>query len=146
VRLAALGVTLLLALTACGGGSTRSAADPTRSAADVVRDWSAALDAYDNEHAASLFAPNIAIVQGDQLVRLRTHRQAVAWNKGLPCAGRIVALKQQGSAVEVTFRLKSGRNRHCQDPRGAEAINILVVENGKIILWDQIGSQIRLGH
>jgi hypothetical protein len=139
VRLAALGVTLLLALTACGGGSTRSAGD-------VVRDWSAALDAYDNEHAASLFAPNIAIVQGDQLRRLRTHGQAVAWNKGLPCAGRIVSLKQNGSAVEVTFHLKSGKNRHCQDPAGAEAIAILVVENGKIILWDQIGSQIRLGH
>jgi len=139
VRLAALGVTLLLALTACGGGSGRSAAD-------VVRDWSTALNAYDNDHAASLFAPNIAIVQGDHLVRLQTHGQAVRWNKGLPCAGRITALKQEGSAVEVTFHLENGRRRRCQDPAGAEAIAILVVENGKIILWDQIGSQIRLGH
>jgi hypothetical protein len=146
VKLAALGVALLLALTACGGGSTRKADDSTRSAADVVRDWSAALDAYDNNRAASLFAPGIAIVQGDQLTRLHTHGQALAWNKGLPCAGRIVALKQTGSAVEVTFRLKSAKQRHCQDPPGAEAIAMLVVENGKIILWDQIGSQIRLGH
>jgi hypothetical protein len=147
VRLAALGVALLLALTACGGGTTRSGSgDPTPSAADVVRDWSAALDAYDNERAASLFARNIAIVQGDRLVRLHTHGQALAWNKGLPCAGAIRSLKQRGSSVEVTFRLKSAKNRHCEDPPGAEAIAILVVENGKIILWAQIGSQIRLGH
>jgi hypothetical protein len=142
VRLAALGVTLLLALTACGGSGGGS--DP--SASDVVRDWSAALDAYDNEHAASLFAPNIAIVQGDQLMRLRTHKQAVAWNARLPCAGRIVSLKPNASAVEVTFRLRSGTHRHCHDPAGAEAVAMLVVEHGKIVLWDQIGSQIRLGH
>ena len=146
MRLAALGVALLLALTACGGGSTRKAGDSTRSAADVVRDWSAALNAYDNRRAASLFARNIAIVQGDQLMRLHTPGQAIAWNKGLPCAGAIRSLEQRGSSVEVTFHLKSAKNRHCQDPAGAEAIAMLVVENGKIILWDQIGSQIRLGH
>jgi hypothetical protein len=152
VRRAALGVVLLLALTACGG-TTRSGGDPTRSGtgsgpspADVVRDWSAALDAYDNDRAASLFAPNIAIVQGDQLVRLRTHGQAVAWNKGLPCAGKIVSLRQNGSSVEATFRIRSGPHRHCQDPAGAEATAIIVVEHGKIILWAQIESKIALGH
>ena len=139
MRLAALAVTLLLALTACGGGSGPSAAD-------VVRDWLAALDAYDNEHAASLFAPNIAIVQGNQLQRLRTHRQAVTWNARLPCAGKIGSLKQTGSAVEVTFRLRSDTHRQCQDPPGAGATVMLVVEHGKIILFDQIGSQIRLAH
>jgi hypothetical protein len=139
VRLAALGVTLLLALTACGNGSGPSAAG-------VVRDWSAALNAYDNERAASFFAPNIAIVQGDQLERLRTHGQAVSWNARLPCAGKIASLSQNGSAVEVRFHLLSGRHRQCQDPAGAEAIAILVVEHGKIILWDQIGSQVRLAH
>jgi hypothetical protein len=85
-------VALLLALSACGGGSPRSGRESARGPADVVRDWSAALDAYDNDRAASLFAPNVAIVQGDQLVRLRTHGQAVAWNKGLPCAGQMVSL------------------------------------------------------
>ena len=139
MRLAALGVTLLLALTACGGGSGQGAAD-------VVRSWSAALDGYDNLRAASFFAPNIAIVQGDQLEHLTTHGQAVAWNAGLPCAGKIASLKQIGSAVEVTFQLVSGRHRQCQDPGGAEAIAVLVVEHGKIILWDQIGSQVRLAH
>ena len=153
MRLAALGVVLLVALSACGGGSTRSSGDsarsgndPARSPADVVRDWSDALDAYDNDRAASLFARNIAIVQGDQLVRLRTHGQAIAWNKGLPCAGKIVSLRQRGSSVEATFRIRSGPHRHCQDPAGAEATAIIVVEGGKIILWAQIESKIALGH
>lgn len=138
-RLAALGVALLLALTACGSGS-----EPSATA--VVRDWSAALDAYDNERAASLFAPNIAIVQGDQLIRLRTHAQALSWNARLPCAGKIRSLRQNGSAVEVTFHLRNARHRQCQDPAGAEATVMLVVEHGKIILFDQIGSQVRLAH
>jgi hypothetical protein len=138
-RLAALGAGLMLVLTACGSGSGPSAAA-------VVREWSAALGAYDNERAASLFAPNIAIVQGDQLIRLRTHARAVSWNARLPCAGQIRSLKQNGSAVEVTFDLRSSRHRQCQDPAGAEATVILVVEHGKIILFDQIGSQVRLAH
>ena len=72
--------------------------------------------------------------------------QAVSWNARLPCAGKIVSLKQNGSAVEVTFHLRSGRHRQCQDPAGAEATAMIVVEHGKVILWDQIGSQIRLAH
>jgi hypothetical protein len=139
-------VVLLLALSACGGGSTRSGHDPARSPADVVREWSAALNAYDNDRAASLFARNIAIVQGNQLVRLHTHGQAMAWNKGLPCAGKIVSLKQRGSSVEATFRIRSGPHRHCEDPAGAEATAIIVVEDGKMLLWAQIESKIALGH
>jgi len=138
VKTGALAMTLLVACSACGGS--------TRSPTDVVRDWSAALGAYDNVRAASLFAPNAAIVQGDSLLRLQTERQAVAWNARLPCTGKITSLKQNGSAVEATFSLHAGRNRSCRDPAGAEAIAVIVVEHGKIVLWDQIGSQIRLSH
>lgn len=111
-----------------------------------MRAWSAALRADDNERAASLFAPNAAIVQGGRLVYLRTHEDALAWNARLPCSGTIVSLTQHGSAATATFRLGDRKSKRCGDPPGAEAIALFVVEHGKIILWDQIGSQLPIGH
>jgi len=127
-----------LALAGCGGNA--------RAPRDVVRAWSNALTADDNERAGSLFARDAAIVQGGNLVRLHTHADAVRWNARLPCSGRIVSLTQDGSAVTATFRLGDRKSRHCGDPPSAEAIAVFVVEHGKIVLWDQIGSQIRIGH
>jgi limonene-1,2-epoxide hydrolase len=138
MRRAALALILVAGLAGCGGSS--------RSPVEVVRAWSAALNADDNERAAALFAPNAAIVQGDQMIRLRTHGDAVRWNARLPCSGKIVALTHDGSAVTATFRLGDRKSRSCGDPPGAEAIAVLVVEHGRIVLWNQIGSQVRIGH
>jgi hypothetical protein len=112
----------------------------------VVRAWARALRADDNEAAASLFARGAAVVQGDQLIYLRTHADAVRWNARLPCSGTIVSLRENGSAATATFRLGDRKSRRCADPPGAEAIALFVIEHGRIILWDQIGSQIRIGH
>jgi hypothetical protein len=138
VRRIVLGVALLLAVAGCGGG--------TAAPRDVVRAWSAALRADDNERAASLFARNAAIVQGGTLMRLRSRSDAVRWNARLPCSGRIVSLTEDGSAVTATFRLGQRKSSRCEDPPGAEATALFVIEHGKIVLWDQIGSQIALGH
>ncbi len=130
----ALGLIILLALAGCGGDRST----PRK----VVRAWSEALRADDNERAASLLAPNAVVVQGGRAVQLRTHKDAVAWNAGLPCSGKIVSLTQNGSAVTATFLLGDRKSRRCEDPPGAEATALFVVEHGKIILWDQIGSQL----
>ncbi len=134
----ATALALVLTLAGCGGNGA--------SPRDVVRAWSAALSADDNERAASLFARNAAVVQGGRLIYLRTHSDAVAWNARLPCSGTIVSLTQNGSAVTATFRLGDRTSRRCGDPPEAEAIALFVVEHGKIILWDQIGSQLPIGH
>ena len=113
----------------------------------VVRGWAEALRADDNERAASLFAPGAAVVQGDRLVYLRTHTAAVLWNRRIPCAGTIVSMKEDGSAATATFRLDDRKGgRRCDNAKGAEAVALFVVEHGKIILWDQIGSQVAIGH
>jgi hypothetical protein len=135
-RLAA--AALAFVLVGCGASAT--------SPRDVVRAWARALRADDNEAAASLFARDAAVVQGGQLIYLRTHADAVRWNAGLPCSGTIVSLRENGSAATATFRLGDRKSRRCVDPPGAEAIALFVVEHGKIILWDQIGSQLRIGH
>ena len=129
---------LLFALVGCG------ASQP--SASEVVREWSAALQADDNERAASLFADDAAIVQGNQLTTLHARADALRWNARLPCAGQVVALKERGSSATATFRLRDRKHHRCADPPGAEAIAVFVVERGKIVLWAQIGSQVALSH
>jgi limonene-1,2-epoxide hydrolase len=130
--------TLALVVAGCGASTTSPRA--------VVNAWARALSADDNDAAASLFARDAAVVQGDQLTYLHTHADAVRWNARLPCAGTVVSLREDGSAATATFRLGDRRHRRCADPPGAEAIALFVVEHGKIILWDQIGSQISVGH
>jgi hypothetical protein len=119
----------VLALTACGG--SRSA-----SAEDVVRAWSAALDRNDNEHAARLFAHGARIIQDGELT-LSTHADAVRWNAGLPCGGRISALEVHGhDEVLAVFDLSS-RPQHRCDGIGRQAAALFQVEHGEIVLWHQ---------
>src|SRR4051794_6422431 len=63
----------------------------------VVRAWSKALNANDNEAAAQLFAPHAQILQGNLSGRLPSHRIAVLFNASLPCAGKIVAMRKVGT-------------------------------------------------
>jgi hypothetical protein len=126
-----LGAILLtaLALTACGGRHARSAED-------VARSWSAALDRGDDESAARLFADGAQVVQEGELT-LRTHAEAVRWNASLPCGGTILSVSRRGSTdVLVVFRLGE-RPRHFCDGPGQLAAALFRVRDGKIVLWHQ---------
>ena len=126
-RIAILAVTGVLA--GCGGHSARSPEDTARA-------WSAALNKSDNEAAGSLFAANTEIIQNGEIV-LQTHRDAVRWNAGLPCGGRITrVIHQRKDQVLVVFRLTERPGHHCDAP-GIEAAAVFRVEHGKIVLWRQ---------
>jgi limonene-1,2-epoxide hydrolase len=125
-RLALLGAALLLA--ACGSSNP--------SAESVVRAWSQALNTDDNNRAADLFAPGAEVVQAGQVLRLRTHADAVAWNSALPCSGRIVSIKSTGQTATATFQLADRRSSRCDGP-GRRATAIFRVVKGKIVLWHQ---------
>ena len=128
MRLAAT-LLVLLTLTACGGKKAASAPD-------VVRAWSAALDRNDNEEAARLFAPGALIVQNGELT-LATQADAVRWNAGLPCGGRISHLEAHGKGeVLAVFELQP-RPRHRCDSKGGQAAAIFRVRDGRIVLWHQ---------
>jgi limonene-1,2-epoxide hydrolase len=127
----ALAVLALVALGACGGGSP--------SAESVVRAWSQALNSGDNERAATLFAPGAQVVQGGAIFRLRTHKEAVAWNAALPCSGRIVSIVHVGDTARATFLLGDRKTSRCDGP-GQKATAIFTVRNGKITLWHQTSS------
>ena len=119
----------LLVLTGCGGG------DP--SPESVVRAWSQAVNSDDNAGAARLFAHGAHVIQGSSTRRLNTFEQARDWNAGLPCAGRIIALRARGDTVRATFVLGNRSRSRCDAP--AERAHALVrVREGKIVLWHQL--------
>jgi limonene-1,2-epoxide hydrolase len=130
VRRLVLGGAVLAVLAV---GSAQAATSP----ADVVRAWSRALNANDNERAAQLFAPNARVIQPGVDVRLNTHRLAVAFNDALPCAGRIVGIRVRGDHATATFVLGSRPNHRC-DGLGQRAAALFIVRSGKIVRWQQV--------
>jgi limonene-1,2-epoxide hydrolase len=126
----------ILLLTACGGGSP--------SAESVVRAWSAALNQGDNNTAGSLFAKDAEVVQGGQVLTLRTRHEAIAWNSALPCSGRIVSIHTRGQTATATFVLGNRPHSRCDGP-GQRATAIVKVVHGKIVLWHQTSTQGQTG-
>jgi limonene-1,2-epoxide hydrolase len=122
------------ALVALAAASVAVAASRPK---DVVRAWSAALNANDNERAARLFAPNARVVQPGVNVPLSSHRLAVAFNESLPCAGKIVSIKVVGNRATATFLLGERPKHRCDAP-GQKAAALFVVRAGKIIRWQQV--------
>jgi limonene-1,2-epoxide hydrolase len=125
--LAALAAAALLA--GCGGHKARS---PEQ----VVRAWSAAINAGDDEKAADLFAPGAVVVQGIQIT-LTTHDDALQWNSGLPCAGYVQSVDVAGEQATAIFVLGSRPGHMCDGP-GQKAAAVFTVHEGKIVLWHQI--------
>jgi ketosteroid isomerase-like protein len=123
---------LLVVAVGCGGAS--------KSGEDVVRAWSEALNAGDNEAAAELFAPGAEVVQGGRTIRLETRDEATAWNSALPCSGRIVEIETNGDTVTATFLLGDRTTSPCDAP-GARATAAFRIEDGKIVLWHQLSGE-----
>jgi limonene-1,2-epoxide hydrolase len=128
---------LAIAALVVAAVSIAQAAFAAPSPAAVVRAWSKALNANDNEHAARLFAPGARVVQPGVDVRLVSHKLAVEFNDALPCAGRIVAITVHGSSATATFVLGHRPKHRCDGP-GQKAAALFVVRNGKIVRWEQV--------
>jgi hypothetical protein len=124
---------LVVAAALAAGAARGAAATPEQ----IVRSWSSALNANDNERAARLFAPGAQVLQGALALRLTTHRLAVLFNASLPCAGRIVFMQRKGTQVLATFVLGERPAHRCDDP-GGKASAVFDVRNGKIVLWAQV--------
>jgi hypothetical protein len=129
--LAALALAILALGTGCGGGPA--------SPESVVRAWSKALNAGNNEQAADLFAPGARVVQGGSLFFLETHAEAVRFNFSLPCSGTIVAISTKGDTTTATFVLGNRKTSRCDAP-GQKAVAAFEVRRGKIVLWHQLPS------
>ena len=78
----------------------------------------------------------IEVVQGSNVLRLKTHQDAVDWNAGLPCSGLITSIHSHGQIVTATFRLADRPKSRCDGP-GKRVTAIFRVVDGKIVLWHQ---------
>jgi hypothetical protein len=116
------------ALAGCGS------AQP--SAESVLRAWSQELNAGDNNAAAKLFAPGARVVQSGVVLRLKTYDEALAWNRALPCSGKIVSVTSDGDTASATFVLGNRQTSKCDGP-GQRATALIRVRKGKIVLWHQ---------
>jgi hypothetical protein len=124
---------IILALVAAGcGGSSH------RTPAQVVRAWSAAVNRGDDEAAAGLFGAKVVFVAGDYQTVLRTHAQALAFNRGLRWCGPIVRLARHGDEVVARFWLRT--RGHCERGGRERGSVAFTVRDGKIVFFDQIGA------
>lgn len=105
--------------------------------AAIVRAWSKALNANDNEAAAELFAPGAHVVQPGVDARL-TPELAVEFNASLPCGGKIVRMTRKGNRVTAVFLLTE-RPKHVCDAPGQQAAAVFTIsKRGLISRWVQI--------
>lgn len=104
----------------------------------VVRAWSKGLDAGDNNAAAEFFATDAKVIAGDSVRVLQNRDQAVAFNAGLPCSGRIIELKAADTDVTATFALADRSTQQCGGV-GERGSIFFRVRNGKIVVFEQIG-------
>jgi hypothetical protein len=118
------------ALTAGCGGS--------QSPEHVVRAWSKAFNVGDNKAAADFFAADAKVIAGDSVRVLRNRDQAVAFNAGLPCSGRIVKLKTVDAEVTATFALADRATHQCRGV-GERGSVFFRIREGKIVVFNQIG-------
>jgi SnoaL-like domain len=126
-------VLLAVAAAGCGGSSQRTPAQ-------VVRDWSAAVNRGDDEAAAALFGSKVVFVAGDSRFVLRTRAQALAFHRAIGWCGPIVRLVRAGDEIVAQFSLASRPSGHCERggrERGSVAFR---VRDGKIVRFDQIGA------
>ena len=127
----------LLAALVAAPSSPGAATDSVDATKKVVREWSARVNAYDNDGVARLFARPAAVAQGGTIYALRTYEEIALWHRGLPCAARIVSITVKGQDATAVFVLRNGPHRRCDAP-GAKVAAVFRISGAKIRAWAQI--------
>lgn len=134
MRRAAAIALLLLGLSGCGGGSDKSSPPPAPPPdKEVIRGWLAALDAGDYVAAGSYFAKN-ALIQQNQVYRLKTRDQAEEFNRELPCRANLGPVKDEGKTSIAVFNLRAGPGGPCH---GSTRVRFKI-DAGKFEEWRQL--------
>lgn len=157
----------LLALSGCGGsdsgegGDGGAGAPPSESAPDqggagqptpddpdvadadpddleVIEAWSAALAEGDVEGAAELFAVPSVAENGEIVIDIETERDAILFNRTLPCAAEVIAAETTGESTTATFELSDRPGGGCGGGAGGTAATSFMIEDGKITDWRRV--------
>jgi hypothetical protein len=143
-RVAALLAVAALLGGGCGGSGKDDHATPappkpppaSASGESVIRGWTMAMYRGDYDTAARYFAVN-AIIQQLQIITLRTHADAVAWGRSLPCRAKVTGIRPEKNGVLLaTFDLFPGVGGTC--PGGGKARVRFFIHHGRIEAWRQL--------
>ena len=119
-RTAALLALIAIAIGGCGGSkddnphpAPKPSATPSGQA--VIHSWTEAMYRGQFDKAARYFAPD-AIVQQVETIVLRTHEDAVAFGRSLPCRAKVTSIKPEPHGVLLaSFELFPGIGGTCPD-------------------------------
>jgi len=75
--------------------------------AAAIRGWSQAVNAREFDRAASFFARDAIVDQG-QPIRLPDRSAAAAFSKSLPCKSTVTDVKDEGRTIVAAFELRPG--------------------------------------
>lgn len=139
--LAAAGLAAL-AVAGCGGGggAERGSTAPPRgepaAEAKAIRGWITVLNAGNHDQAADFFAPGAIIEQG-RIAKLRTHSDAVAFNRSLPCKATVTDVEKDGQVVVAAFKLRPGPG--ARESCGGNGVRVRFrFRGGKFSEWRQV--------
>jgi hypothetical protein len=104
----------------------------------VVRAWSRALNAGDNDALARLFALPALIAQGDRIGEFTTYEEIAMFHSGLPCSGTVVEITFGTDEALAVFELGDRGDVACDAAPGQRAAARFVFRGGKIVAWQQV--------
>jgi hypothetical protein len=137
VRGIAVAVTAVL-LAGCGGGGgdDPKPAPPQRSDRAIIAAWLDALNARDYDRAAGFFAKDAIVDQG-QPARLPDRSAARAFNRSLPCKGKLATVKDEGPTTLGTFTLRPGSGGPSSNCDGSASVRF-TIKAGRFTHWRQL--------
>ena len=135
MRAGALALVAAAVLAGCGGGSDKPA-PPDRSDRAVIAGWLHALNAHDYRRAAGYFARGAIVDQGRPLA-LPDRKAAIAFNRGLPCKGRLKTVRDEGRTSLGTFALISGSGGPSANCDGSARVRF-TIKHGRFAVWRQL--------
>ncbi len=142
-------VLALLALSACGGGSSTNATSTTSTIAGnanpadvkVIDGWVTALRQGNVDAASKYFAIPSTAQNGPILAHIRSFDDARRFNESLPCGARLVRADSAGEFTTATFRLTERPGPGvCGAGVGGVAKTSFVIRDGKIVQWRRVGA------
>jgi hypothetical protein len=126
----------MLALAGCSDHAKKPPSQKAIADEATIRLWTRALYGGQYDRAAGFFAPG-AIVQQDGSRVLRTHRDAVAFNRALTCRANVLSIAgEPNGAVLATLNLAPGHRGGCMD--GGRVRVRFFIRRGLIETWRQL--------
>lgn len=147
----ALAVLAPIALAGCGGGdeapgstatapmgSSAESADADPGDLEVIKGWSEALSDGDVREAAGYFATPSSTQNGPIGIEIESLRDAIVFNKSLPCAAEVIDAETADGRTTATFLLGERPGGDCGGGSGGEAATEFRIEDGKIVDWRRV--------